>query len=73
MALFNLNLEIEDEYKHMLRDILKTLSILVVAYIIQSSSSNKNFLADDFFDIIIYLFIGIMSFHMIFNKVIDIK
>lgn len=73
MALFTLDLEIANEYKNMLRDILKTLTILVVAYIIQSSSSNKHFLADDFFDIMIYLFIGIVCYHLIVNKIIEIK
>jgi len=73
MALFTLDLDIQEEYKNMLKDILKMLSILIVSVILQTASSNKNFLSEDIFDIIMYVLIGLMFFHLVLQKIVSIE
>ena len=70
MALFKLDWNIEDEYKEMLRDIFKYLTVIFVAYTTHDFSSNKDFMSESFFDIVVYLLLGLIAYHLVVKKAI---
>lgn len=72
MSLFTIDWGIEPEYKEMLSDILKYLTIIFVAYTSHDFSSKNNFMTESFFDIVIYLLIGLIAYHLIIKKAIII-
>jgi len=72
MSLFKFDWDIDSEYKEMLTSILKFLTVVCVAYTIQGFSSKNLFMNENVFDIVIYLLLGLISYHLVVNKAIRI-
>lgn len=77
MALFNFDLNILDNYKLLIKDILKYLTIFVVFHYLVTSTKIKNpfkngFLNDSFISLLIYLVLGILFYYLIIEELIDI-
>ena len=77
MTLFYLNLNILDNYKLLIKDILKYVTILVVFHYLIISTKIKNpfkngFLNNNFITLLLYLVLGILFYYLIIEELIDI-
>lgn len=77
MALINLDLNILDNYKLLIKDILKYLTIIIVFHYLVISTKIKDpfkngFLNDSFISLLIYLVLGILFYYLIIEELIDI-
>lgn len=82
MAIFNIYLDLDKEYIDLIKDIYKTLCILIVFQIMMHYSSlNKNFLNqaltgkvlnDDFMELLFFVILGFAAYHLVFDKIIHI-
>ncbi len=80
MAIFNISLDIDDEYIVLIKDLYKIIVILIVLQIIiYYSGSGKNILNnalsgcilnDDFMTLLIYVIISISAYYLVFDKLI---
>ena len=82
MALINLHLNIDDEYKKLLQDLYKLIVILCVFQAMIYYSDSKNLLNhslngellnDDLLVLIIYIMIALSSYYFIFEKILKIE
>ena len=83
MAIINLHLDIDENYKNFLKDIYKIFTIFIVIQIIFVFSNVKkdfiinsisgDILNDDFVAILFIVILGISSYYLIFNKILEIN
>lgn len=83
MSIFNINLDLEENYIHLIKDLYKIIIILIIFQIlIYYSNSQKNIintalmgsiLNDDFMTLLIYIIIGISGYYLVFDKIISIN
>jgi hypothetical protein len=82
MALINLHLNIDDEYKKLLQDLYKLIVILCVFQAMIYFSDSKNLLNnslngellnDDLLVLIIYIMIALSSYYFVFEKIFKIE
>ena len=82
MALINLHLNIDDEYKKLLQDLYKLIVIVCVFQALIYYSDNKNLLNhslngellnDDLLVLIIYIMIALSSYYFVFEKIFKIE
>jgi hypothetical protein len=82
MALINLHLNIDEEYKKLLQDLYKLIVIVCVfqAMIYYSDninllnhSLNGELLNDDLLVLIIYIMIALSSYYFVFEKIFKIE
>lgn len=82
MAIINLHLDVEENYKNFLKDTYKLFVILLVIQVIFSQMNpSKDFLMnaltgdilnDDIIALLFIIIIGISSYYLIFNKLLEI-
>ena len=81
MSLINLHLDIETEYKNLIKDVYKIVVILCVFQTMVYYSDNKNLvtsslngslLNDDLLVLILYIIIAFTSYHFVFEKILKI-
>ena len=82
MAIFNIYLDLDKEYIYLIKDVYKTLCILIVFQIMMHYSSlNKNFLNqaltgkvlnDDFMELLFFIILGFAAYHLVFDKILHI-
>ena len=82
MALINLHLNIDDEYKKLLQDLYKLIVIVCVFQAMIYYSDSKNLvnnslngelLNDDLLVLIIYIMIALSSYYFVFEKIFKIE
>ena len=83
MAIINLHLDLEENYINFLKDIYKLFTILIVIQIIFNSLDVKkdflnsaisgNILNDDIVILLFIIILGISSYYLIFNKILEIN
>ena len=82
MALINLHLNIDDEYKKLLQDLYKLIVIVCVFQAMIYYSDSKNLLNnslngellnDDLLILIIYIMIALSSYYFVFEKIFTIE
>jgi len=83
MAIINLHLDLDENYKNFLKDIYKLFVILIVIQLIFSSMNpNKDFLInalsgpmlnDDIMSLLLIIIIGISAYYLVFNKLLEIN
>lgn len=83
MAIINLHLDLEENYKDFLKDIYKLFTILIVIQIIFNSLDVKkdffinaisgDILNDDLVVLLFVIILGISSYYLIFNKILKIN
>lgn len=83
MAIINLHLDLDENYKNFLKDIYKLFVILIVIQLIFSSMNpNKDFLLnalsgpmlnDDIMSLLLIIIIGISAYYLVFNKLLEIN
>ena len=82
MALINLHLNIDDEYKKLLQDLYKLIVIVCVFQAMIYYSYSKNLLNhslngellnDDLLVLIIYIMIALSSYYFVFEKIFKIE
>lgn len=70
-SLFQLKLFDDNDYTEMANDVVKTIIIWCVAFAIYMSASYKvKFSSIDFMELLIYLIIGLVFYHLIVKKLI---
>jgi len=82
MAIFNIYLDLDKEYIDLIKDVYKTLCILIVFQIMMHYSSlSKNFLNqaltgkvlnDDFMELLFFVILGFAAYHLVFDKILHI-
>ena len=82
MALINIYLDLDSNYKKFLNDSYKIIVImLVIQLMVHYSNDNKNLLTnaltgdlwnDNLFLIILYVLIGVCSYYFVFEKIFKI-
>ena len=82
MALINIYLDLDSNYKEFLNDSYKIIVImLVIQLMVHYSNDNKNLLTnaltgdlwnDNLFLIILYVLIGVCSYYFVFEKIFKI-
>lgn len=83
MAIINLHLDLDDNYKNLLTDTYKIFTILIIIQIILSAANVKKdfilsafsgeMLNDDFVGLLFTIILGISSYYLIFNKILEIN
>ena len=83
MAIINLHLDINENYKTYINDIYKLFTILIVIQILFNLLEiNKDFfhnslsgpiLNDDLVTLLFVIILGISSYYLIFNKILEIN
>ena len=83
MAIINLHLNINENYKTYINDIYKLFTILIVIQILfHLLEINKDFLHnalsgsilnDDLVTLLFVIILGISSYYLIFNKILEIN
>lgn len=83
MSIFNINLDLEQDYINLIKDLYKVIVILIIfQMLIYYSGSQKNIinsaltgfiLNDDFMTLLIYIIIGICGYYLVFDKIIAIN
>ena len=83
MAIFNLHLDVDKNYTQFANDIYKTLTILIVIQLLFSLLyTNKEFLTqaisgnilnEEFMTLLLIILLGISSYYLIFNKILEIN
>ena len=82
MALVNLHLNIDQEYKKLLKDFYKLIVILCVFQAMVYYSNNKNLLEnamngvllnDNLLILIIYIIVALSSYYFVFEKILKIE
>ena len=81
MSILNIYLDFDKDYINLIKDIYKTLVILIVFQVlIYYSECSKNIinsaltgflLNDDFMMLLIFIIIGICSYYLVFDKIIS--
>jgi hypothetical protein len=79
MTLLIINLDIEEKYKTIIRDVFKvTVIILILHYLLCSSKLtlenliNKTFMNNNFIEVYLYIMISLLSYHLIVTEIIQI-
>ena len=83
MAIYNIYLDLENDYINLIKDSYKTVVILVIfQMLVHYSGSQKNIinsaltgtlLNDDFMTLLLYVLIGILAYYLVFDKVLNIN
>ena len=83
MAIINLHLDLDENYKNFLKDIYKLFVILIVIQLIFSSMNpSKDFLInalsgdllnDEIMTLLLIIIIGISAYYLVFNKLLEIN
>ena len=83
MAIINLHLDLEENYINYLKDVYKLFTILIVIQIIFNlldvkkdflyNSMSGNILNDDVVILLFVIILGISSYYLIFNKILEIN
>jgi hypothetical protein len=82
MAIFNIYLDVDNEYLQLIKDIYKTLVILIIFQflVVLSNGSSGNlidnslkgsFLNDNFMTLLINILIGFFGYYLVFNKILE--
>jgi len=70
MTLFKIELDLEQNYKDLITEILKVLTIFAIVYLLNSFSSNKGIFDAEPTDIIVYYGLGILFYYLVIQKVV---
>lgn len=83
MAIFNIYLDLDKDYINLIKDIYKVLVVFIVFQVLMHYSNvSKNILNsaltgallnDEFMTLLIFVIIGIISYYLIFDKVLSIN
>jgi hypothetical protein len=83
MSLFTIDLDINEEYKKLIKEVYKIFVILIVFQIlvnyselpkdIISQSLSGSLLNDNFMTLVLFIIIGLLAYHLVFKKIISIK
>jgi hypothetical protein len=81
MSIFNIHLDLDNDYIKLIQDVYKILIILVIFQILVFySDPSKNILTnaltsgllnDDFMTLLIFIIMGYASYYLIFDKIIS--
>ena len=83
MALFDIFLDINEEYKELIKDLYKVLIIIILFHLMVANSGNsRNFiinglmgksLNDEFMFLCFFILLSIMGYYLIFDKIISFE
>ena len=81
MAILNINLDLENDYIFLIKDIYKIVIVLLIFQILVSfsempkniinSSLSGSLLNDDFITLLLYLIIGICGYYLVAEKILN--
>jgi hypothetical protein len=76
MAIYNIKLDLDEEYILLINDIFKYSVILLFIHLLLSFDNKKNikifgeFLNDDFLDVFAYIMLGFLFYYLVVKKII---
>lgn len=83
MSLFTIDLDIDEEYKKLIKEVYKIFVVLIVFQIlinyselpkdIISQALSGSLLNDNFMTLVLFIIIGLLAYHLVFKKIITIK
>lgn len=83
MAIFNIYLDLDKDYINLIKDIYKILVVFIVFQVLMHYSNvSKNILNsaltgallnDEFMTLLIFVIIGVISYYLIFDKLLSIN
>lgn len=83
MAIINLHLDLDENYKNFIKDVYKILVILLVIQLILNQMNlpkdflfnaiNGDILNDSILALLIVIIIGVSAYYLIFNKLLEIN
>lgn len=83
MAIFNIYLDLDKDYINLIKDIYKVLVVFIVFQVLMHYSNvSKNILNsaltgsllnDEFMTLLIFVIIGVISYYLIFDKLLSIN
>ena len=83
MCLFIIDLDIDEEYKKIIKEIYKIFVVLIVFQMLVHYSSlpkdiinqslSGSLLNDNFMTLVLFILIGLLAYHLVFKKIVDIK
>ncbi len=70
---YNLKYKVEEEYKDLVNDIIKFVTILIVLNLLMfvSNPSENVFLGNTYLKLIIYIILGLTTYWLVISKVIQ--
>ena len=77
MALINVNLDLDNEYKNLIKDIYKIIVILCILQVLIYNYDNKNLLSssfggkllnDDLLILILFIIVSFAGYYFVFEK-----
>jgi hypothetical protein len=83
MAIFDIFLDINEEYKELIKDLYKVLIIIILFHLMIANSGNsKNFIInglmgkafnDEFMFLSFFILLSIMGYYLIFDKIVSFQ
>jgi hypothetical protein len=83
MCLFIIDLDIDEDYKKLIKQIYKIFIVLIVFQIliyysalpkdIISQALSGSLLNDNFMTLVLFVIIGILAYNLVFKKIVTIK
>ena len=83
MCLFTIDLDIDEEYKKLIKEVYKIFVVLIVFQIlvnyadlpkdIINQALSGSLLNDNFMTLVLFIIIGLLAYHLVFKKIITIK
>lgn len=83
MCLITIDLDIDEEYKKLIKEVYKIFVVLIVFQILVNYSHlpkdiinqalSGSLLNDNFMTLVLFVIIGLLAYHLVFKKIISIK
>lgn len=70
MALFKIELDLEQNYKDLITEVLKVLTVFAVVYLMNSYSSNKSIFESEPTDFLVYYGLGVLFYYLVIKQVV---
>lgn len=71
MSLFQIKLQLDDEYTQLANDLLMITTALFFAYMVFKSASKKKSIFDSYLEFYIALVMGTIGYHLIVKKLVQ--
>lgn len=81
MAIFNINLDLDESYKKLIKDVYKWSIIIIFVHLLlcishgdkKSINLTGEFLNCDFISLLVYIILGLMFYYLVGEKILEIN
>lgn len=71
MTLFRIDLDLEQNYKDLITEVLKVLTVFSVVYLMNTYSSSKSIFDADPTDFLVYYGLGVLFYYLVVKQIIE--